>query len=469
MTAKDVAAQMGRWRSDGTPLHRSIADQLRLLIRLGLLPPSSELPPERQLAATLDVSRTTVMLAYRLLKEEGWLVSLQGSGTRVSQARATPRGTPADYGAAASGFIADVVRGGGPSLDLTTATSRPGRWLPEAMARIPDMTVTSLADRGYEPAGYPPLRETVSRKLGRDGLSRSADEVIVTSGATQALHLLVTILGGRGSTAVVEELTCPTVLALLRNAGFRLMVVPVADAAAVEAAIHRYTPSLVYLIPTYHNPTGSTVAARGRAAIARAAGERRVPLIEDLTLADVPVSGLVPPPPIASYATEAEIYTVGSMSKLYWPGLRIGWLTAPRRELQRVLHMRAVYDLGSPLPTQLLAHELLPLLPRVREERRQELRRKRDTLIGALDRHLPDWRCDSPDGGLSVWCAAPRPLHRLCEIAQRDGVHLLLGTHFAAGARPFVDHVRIPYTLDENAVVEGVRRLAAYWADAKTE
>ena len=191
-----------------------------------------------------------------------------------------------------------------------------------------------------------------------------------------------------------------------------------------------------------------------------------MPLVEDLTLADTRIDGPPPPPPIASYAPAAEIYTVGSLSKVCWPGLRIGWLTGPRRELQRILHLRAMYDLGCPLPTQLLAVELLDNLPQIRAERERELGRRRDALLAALAEHLPKWRYETPHGGLSIWCATPGPLQQLNHVAQRNGMQLMLGSHFAVGARSYLDHVRIPFTLDEGELVDVVGRLAAYWAES---
>ncbi|WP_431921617.1 PLP-dependent aminotransferase family protein [Micromonospora wenchangensis] len=469
MNAEELAAQLGAWKDDQTRLYRGLAEQLRLLIRLGSLPPGSELPPERRLAVALAVSRTTIAQAYSLLKDEGWLVSLQGSGTRVAHAQPAVA-PPADYGAAASGFIADVVRDRVRTVDLTVPSPPPGPWLMAAMSRLPALAAAALPGRVYEPAGYPALRDRIAGKLTADGRVTATEEVIVTNGATQALSLLAGVLTRRGDTVLVEELTCPTVLASLRTAGLRLVVVPIeregADPQAVEAAVRRYEPSFIYVIPTYHNPTGWTMTERRRAALASIVRRYGVPLVEDLTLADTRIDGPLPPPPIAAYAPGAQIYTVGSLSKVCWPGLRTGWLIGPRRELQRIVHLRAMYDLGCPLPTQLLAVELLDDLPQIRRERQRELLGRRDTLLAALAEHLPQWRHESPHGGLSVWCATPRPLQQLNHVAQHHGMQLMLGSHFAVGARSYLDHVRLPFTLDEAELVEVVRRLAGYWAEA---
>ena len=260
-------------------------------------------------------------------------------------------------------MVRDRVR----AVDLTVPSPPPGPWLMTAMSRLPALAAAALPGRVYEPAGYPALRDRIAGKLTTDGRVTAAEEVIVTNGATQALSLLAGALTRRGDTVLVEELTCPTVLASLRTAGLRLVVVPIeregADPQAVEAAVRRYEPSFIYLIPTYHNPTGWTMTEHRRAAVAAIARRYGVPLVEDLTLADTRIDGPQPPPPIAAYAPGAQIYTVGSLSKVCWPGLRIGWLVGPRRELQRIVHLRAMYDLGCPLPTQLLAVELLDDLP----------------------------------------------------------------------------------------------------------
>ena len=141
-----------------------------------------------------------------------------------------------------------------------------------AMSRLPALAAAALSGRVYEPAGYPALRDRIAGKLTTDGRVTAAEEVIVTNGATQALSLLAGVLTRRGDTVLVEELTCPTVLASLRTAGLRLVVVPIeregADPQAVEAAVRRYEPSFIYVIPTYHNPTGWTMTERRRAALA---------------------------------------------------------------------------------------------------------------------------------------------------------------------------------------------------------
>lgn len=346
------------------------------------------------------------------------------------------------------------------------ATPRPGAWLAEAMARLGDLPAVARAHPGYDPAGYGPLREMIASRYQEVGLPTSPDNIIVTNGATQALHLLIAAITRPGDRILVEELTCPTVLAAIRTARLEPIALPLGRDGvaplALERAIRRYQPACCYLIPTHHNPTGRTLGRQRRAGLASVFARSGVPLIEDLALAEVTIDDLAPPP-IAAYASGAEVYVVGSLSKVYWQGLRIGWVRGPRLETERLLRLRAVQDLGGALPTQMLALELLKDEANIRDERRTELAAKRDLLLAELARQLPQWWCARPSGGLSVWCRAPRALRGLRERANACGLPILLGDHFAVDGRSFLDHIRIPFVLEEPGLVEAIGLLAKCW------
>src|SRR5205085_619198 len=134
------------------------------------------------------------------------------------------------------------------------------------------------------------------------------------------------------------------------------------------------------LTPTFQNPTGSVMPAAARKEIARMVAESGVPLIDDGTLADIAFDGSTPPP-LAAYAPQAPILTIGSLSKLVWPGLRVGWVRAPAWIIERLARLKSSLDLASPPVTQAIAVRLMEEIGQVRQLRRQQLKPRRDLLV----------------------------------------------------------------------------------------
>ena len=185
------------------------------------------------------------------------------------------------------------------------------------------------------------------------------------------------------------------------------------------------------------------------------------------TLFELSLDGQEMPPPFASYDPDGVI-TVGSVSKSFWGGLRIGWMRVPEALVARVLDARASMDLGAPVLEQLVVADLLRRRSTLLPERRATLARRRDALAAAVSAELPSWKFRLPGGGLSLWCELPEPVgSSLVGVAQRNGALLVAGSRFSpdGGLESFI---RLPFTLDEDALREGVRRLAASYDSLTT-
>ena len=201
-----------------------------------------------------------------------------------------------------------------------------------------------------------------------------------------------------------------------------------------------------------------------RREVARIAVELGVPVIDDGTLADLVLDG-APPPLIASFAPDAPVLTIGSLSKLMWPGLRIGWVRAPEPIVERLARLKSANDLGSPLLTQAIAVRLLGVLDEARRLRKLELKPRRDVMADLLKDHLPDWNFRLPAGGLFFWVKLPVGDSReFAQVALRHGVLILPGPTMSATEQhgPFL---RIPFLAEPKAMRAGVRRLTAAWRD----
>nr|BFE88497.1 hypothetical protein GCM10020093_110980 [Planobispora longispora] len=238
-----------------------------------------------------------------------------------------------------------------------------------------------------------------------------------------------------------------------------------AGSGAVEfGAALAARPALAYLIPTGHNPTGSVMPSLIRRRLAGLAAEHDVPLIDDEVPAELCFSG-EPPPPLCSFHPGEQIITVGSLSKLVWGGLRIGWIRAAEPVISRLARLRSVHDLGGDVLSQLAAARLLARVGELRRERVAVLRRRHGHLLAELARALPDWSAEPALGGQTVWVRLPHgDADAFAQVALRHRVAVPPGRAFD----PLGGHdafLRLPFLLPEQELSSAVDRLAAAWQD----
>jgi DNA-binding transcriptional MocR family regulator len=189
-----------------------------------------------------------------------------------------------------------------------------------------------------------------------------------------------------------------------------------------------------------------------------------VPVVEDMTLADLALDGAAPKP-LAAYGPEAPIVTIGSLSKVAWPGLRIGWIRAPASLMPTLARVKSVMDLGSPSLTQAVAVRLLARVDRVRRLRCEQLRPRRDALVRLLRRRLPGWRFAAPAGGLFLWVELPAgDAQEFAQVALRRGVVIVPGSLFSHEGR-HERFLRMPFLAEPAVLESGVERLHAAWED----
>lgn len=231
-------------------------------------------------------------------------------------------------------------------------------------------------------------------------------------------------------------------------------------------ALRQSAARLAYLIPDFQNPTGVLLDEDTRARVATALRRQRTVAVVDETSAEllIDVETGAMPPPLAAF--DERVVTLGSASKTFWGGLRVGWVRAPVSDAPRLQQARLSLDLGVPVVEQLVLATLLDHQDRVLAHRRTQLRRSRGALVGALREHLPDWRFIVPPGGLSLWCELPAPrLTALCDAALPLGIRLAPGSAFGVGGA-LESFVRIPFTLEAGALVEAADIIARAWHTA---
>ncbi|WP_344237198.1 PLP-dependent aminotransferase family protein [Kribbella hippodromi] len=449
----EVVDRLGRWSSGRGPLYVLLATRLRQLIDDGELPPGAVLPPDRALAGALAVGRTTVVAAYDLLRAEGRITRRQGSGTQVA---GVPSGGVVPDAPVDPMFLDSLeARDDDVLLAICAAPGDPPKELAEAYVRIAPELAALDHDIGYYPYGHPALRQALADRYTARGVPTGLEQVMVTNGGQQALSLLARALVSPGDRVLVEAPTYPGALEAFREQGAVLHGLPV-GLEGIEAAVRERRPAVAYVIPTYHNPTGSVMSALTRQRLAGVG----VPVIEDEVPADLGFPGEVQPAPLAAYSSAA--ISIGSLSKSVWGGLRIGWIRAAAPLINRVARLRAVHDLGGNVPTQLAAVHLLPLLDA--PALHTTLKTRHDHLHALLARSLPSWQVPTVQGGQCLWVRLPYgDGASFAQTALRHGLAVLPGTglDITGAGTPYI---RLHFRAQPPALTEAVHRLTKAWA-----
>lgn len=253
----------------------------------------------------------------------------------------------------------------------------------------------------------------------------------------------------------------------IRQAGNRLVPVPMTDTGwdpeTWRDTLRTAAPRLAYLIPDYQNPTGHLADAGIRRTLVDLARNTGTTLIVDETCFDLALD-IDPsdrPLPMAAFDRTNNVVTIGSTSKTFWGGLRIGWIRATPDLVRRIAATRASFDVGAPVLDQLVTHHLITdHEDTILESRLPALRTARGALADALTDRLPNWTFAMPVGGLSLWVRTDGTSSlSLTEAAARHGVRIAAGTHFGTDGT-FEHHVRLPYAHDPATLTEAIRRLA---------
>src|SRR5258706_7841884 len=289
----EIVKLLGPWLERSGPLYVRLADAFEQMIRAGELAAEMRLPAERWLAHRLGVSRSTIVAAYVLLQDKGWVVTRRGSGTHVctlspqhSQHLRGQQLSPLARGPVIDSYLSDVQI----AIDLSTgAPSWPTGFDTTLCALQPEQITPLLDEYGYAPQGLPRLRQDIANGYTQRGLRTKPEQILVTTGAQQAISLLATLLLQRGDTVILENRTFFGAIDIFRAAGARLTPVSI-DRAGLD--LHQLAELLsardaqaVYLIPTIQNPTGNTLTEMQRREIVVMAEQANILLIEDLTLA----------------------------------------------------------------------------------------------------------------------------------------------------------------------------------------
>lgn len=460
----DVIALLEGWASIGHgSLPRRLAAALRRLIEAGVLPNGWRLPPERSLAVRLAVGRNTVTQALDELRDDGWVTSIQGSGTYVRQP--TNR---APFGTRVATHLSS-----GPGIDLAKGDAPDLSHLPPVTIEMWQLEAT-CGGAAVNTAGLPAMRQAIAELYTRGGTTgrprkTDVDQIHVTAGSHQATSLLVSTLAPTGAAVAVAELSYPGVFDIFDRCQVRAAAVRLDRAGMVPEALDevlgRDRPALLYFQAGPQIPTGQVTPTARIRALASVIDRHEITVIEDTTLAALGFAGTTPM--LVDHCRVATVVSTGSLSKICFSGLRLGWIRGPRRLVDETTFRHLGFDLGPSVPSQLLALELIPHLDGIAAERRHRLQTTVRAAVDQLAEQIPDAKIDSPDGGSILWATFPiRDSADLVSVAHHHGVRVATGCIHRPGKEPGPD-IRIDVDRPVGLVHEGITRLRRAWDDIR--
>jgi len=471
-------------RQSDVPVYRQIVNRIRELILSRTLPDGFKLPPERRLAQDLGVNRSTVLTAYRELKSLGLADAHVGRGTSVR----VPA-EPVQVAHEAAGlpwrqlFRETVLHVQDPMVrDLLELTERSdvislalGLPAPELLPldRLSTLFNELVGEIGPQmllhcpTEGHTPLREALAAWMRSRGIACSPSEVLVLSGSQQGLDLVVRALVDPGDVVVVEEPTYVGMLPVLRAAGARVIGVPM-DAEGMridvlETVLEHHRVKLIYTLPTFQNPSGAELNLERRRALLELATDHQVPILEDDPYSELCYDGN-PLPSLKALDISGQVIYLSTLSKVLFPGMRLGFMTAPRALIRQLALLKQGIDLHASSVGQRLLHRFIrdghyePYLETLREA----YGGRRDVMDAALGEGLDtglSWR--RPRGGFYFWCRLPEGVERLQLLAEarNAGVAYLPGEACFAEASAGPAYVRLNFSYcPPDQIREGVNR-----------
>jgi len=475
------------------PLYIQIRDQLRALVHEGDLRPGDRIPASRELATQLGVHRTTVANAYAELESEGLIRGYVGRGTFIQGSTEPPR--PA---AAPSGNGAGRVR-----WETLFADERGEETLSRLMPSVSADAISFVAARPPDDLfpleefrnccnavlkadgrrilqlgssdGYAPLRTALDHLLRSEGLPVRESQILVTGGCQQALDLLCKAFLRPGDAVVLENPTYPGAIAIFAGARVQCLDVPVRteargnassgiDLEALEYVLVQNRVKLIVLTPDFQNPTGATLSLAGRRRLLELAARHQVPLVEDHIYARLSL-GPSRLPSLKALDRNGVVIHIDSVSKMAFPGLRVGWCIAPESVIERLRLVKQATDLHT---DQLAQAALAEFIHRGHLERHLLKMRKvyglrLEALQEALEKHMPEGvQWTRPEGGMCVWVTLPAGFDAtelLVHLRERN-VLFAPGRYFYF-RNPLPNTLRLAYAaLDERRIARGVAIMA---------
>jgi DNA-binding transcriptional MocR family regulator len=472
-------------RDSEEPIYRQLIRQIQVQIDSGILIAGIRLPASRDLAKQLGISRISVVNAYAELRSEGYLSAHAGRGTFVSRDKASsphhenthqrPMYQQNDTGQS----IRDMMRlARKPGVINFSHGAPPKEFFP---VRHMQDAINAVLDRdgagalSYEvPEGYLPLRVAVRDYVRALGIQCRFEDVLITGGAQQAIDLVVQSLMSEGETLVTADPTYLGIKDIAQARRVRIQGIPVDEDGiridALENYLHDHTPRLIYVMPSFQNPTGHVMPMHRRRQLIRLAERYQIPVLEDEVYREFRFDG-EHLPPLKALDEKGMVIHANAFTKMLLPGMRIGYLIADGQYYDRLVRVKQAADISTSGLNQRTIHLLLErgILAKQLERNRLELRRRRDVALAAAKEYFPEgatWF--TPQGGLYLWVELPADGPTSPELfitgIQMD-VAFAIGGMFYTG-RGGSHAMRLNYGIHKaEEIREGFHRIGEAWKD----
>ncbi|MHC5217314.1 aminotransferase-like domain-containing protein [Enterococcus sp. LJL128] len=411
-------------KTDGLPFYQAIVEHILGLIKNGELLPGEKLPAERKLADMLGVNRSTVVHALEELEAMGWLLRKQGSGSFVAEGKwgitSTARTDWRRYleqnaFSKTEPFIEQMkqllTKENNEVLDLYTG-ELPLELIPAF--DLPSLTWKQfLEEEQQDEFGYQGLRTAVSRMIKQQyGFLVPEESLLITSGAQQALFLILQVLLTSGDSVAIEDPSFLYDLPIFQAAGIRLYGVPMdedgIELSALEQVIRQHRVKMVMVNPSFQNPTGKVMSLKRRQALVELCQSYQIPILEDDVFGQISEVSGSQIPPLKKLDPENVLY-IGSLSKILGSTTKIGWLSAPPSVNRQIAEARKIMDFSLSIFPQLLAAIALndPAFDNRLSELKKELK-KRENNVYRIMKEQPHWQVERPQGGFYLWATFKR-------------------------------------------------------------
>jgi 2-aminoadipate transaminase len=344
---------------------------------------------------------------------------------------------------------------------------------------LEEITCKLLREKGAMALQYGPtegevsLREEIAKWMSREKRTVTPENILVTSGSQQGLDIVAKVFLDPGDIVMMELPSYIGGLQAFSAYRAKMIGIPQDDEGMrinlLEKALARLAkksrkPKFIYVVPDFQNPSGVTMTLERRKSLLELARKYEVPIIEDSPYRDLRFTGKSVPM-VFSLDKENYVIALGTFSKLFCPGLRLAWITAPSEWMERMVAAKQSMDLSSPILTQLMLAEYLKrgLLPQQVERIRRLYARKRGVMLKALDRYMPEgveWT--KPEGGLFLWVRLPEKMsaNELFPKAVENKVAYVVGSAFHCNGKG-QNTMRLNFSYPtEEQIDEGIKRLA---------
>ena len=458
-------------RRSSRPLYLQVVEQIQERITSGVLPVGSRLPPIRQLAGELGLTRLTVHNAYAELQADGWIESFVGRGSYVAErpgakAQLRPSSVLPPTPLLRPGSLGEMLRlsqmPGIVSFAQAAAAPEtfPVREFGAAVQHVLREDGATLFDYGIT-QGELVLREQMTSFLRQRAIDVSPEQIVIVGGAQQGMDIALRALVRPGDTILVEQQTYLGMVERMQMQGLRLVAVPLDEQGirpdALETAIREHQPRLLYTIPTFHNPTGINMSVARQEALLDIARRHMLPILEDDIYGFLSYDN-PPPAPLRSRDTSGIVVYLTSFSKVLMPGLRLGVLAAAPPLLESLIGLKRLSDMHSPQLIQRAVAEYLSSGHFSEHLRNANAlyRTRRDAMLNSLEQHFPaEATWTRPSGGFCCWVGLPPGIRatELYEQAIEQGVGFAPG-HMFFPEQPAQSYIRLAFGAHTPAAID---------------